>query len=97
MFVGSLCLFDSDKRENFGLNDCGMISECADEIMTWVCADLFLATTFRRYADGEKPRTRVDLKVSQDASHQHLSVATLRFDLALGMSRKVVENRTTAA
>ena len=44
------------------------------------------------------PRTRVDLKVPNDASHRDFSDANLRFDLALGvaigMPRKVVRNRS---
>ena len=36
------------------------------------------------------PRTRVDLKVPQDAPHRDLSDAPLRFDLALGVRRRHV-------
>ena len=34
------------------------------------------------------PRTRVDLKVPEDASHRDPSDATLRFDLAIGVRRR---------
>ena len=37
---------------------------------------------YLRACQRRTPRTRVDLKVPRDASHQDLSDANLRFDLA---------------
>ena len=41
------------------------------------------------HADGERRGTRVDLNIREDTSHRDLSDATLRFELALGVRRRL--------
>ena len=63
---------------------------------------MFPFSNISEHADGESPRTCVDLRVYEDASHRDLSGATLRFGLALGVllsacPEKLLKNRSTLA